>query len=362
MLRRVKPLPLVLALVLAPVWSACLPPEPGSEFESLGSVLDALMAEHRVPGVGFAVFDDSGLLFEHVAGVKRRATTDAIDVNTVFEAASISKPVFAYVVFSLARDGLLNLDAPLTTLVPQLPELGHDPRAGRLTPRILLTHRGGLPNWRSRLQFGARSYGELFAPDDTLEFVVDPDTEYRYSGEGYVLLQRIVEEVTGMGLNELARARVFDPLGMARTSYLFDEETRRNYALGHDAAGAPDKWELHVPLASSTLHTTAADLAKFGAHLAAEMHTGGPYASLATPVVTVGTVGDLVQSWGLGLGVVTDGPHRYVYHGGNNVIFIADFIYEVEENRGYVLLTNSANGQPMVKAVEQHVFGRDLHR
>jgi len=67
------------------------------------------------------------------------------------------------------------------------------------------------------------------------------------------------------------------------------------------------------------------------------------------------------QVWG-SFGVVTDGTRRYVYHGGNNVIFIADFIYGVEENLGYVLLTNSSNGQRMVEAVERRVFGRDIRR
>ena len=93
-----------------------------------------------------------------------------------------------------------------------------------------------------------------------------------------------------------------------------------------------------------------------------EIRTDRPYASLATPAVPVRTTGDLEHSWGPGLGIVTDGSRRYVYHTGNNVIFIADFIYGVEENLGYVLLTNSANGPEMVRAVERRVFGRDLHR
>jgi CubicO group peptidase (beta-lactamase class C family) len=212
------------------------------------------------------------------------------------------------------------------------------------------------------MNFDARSHSELFATDDTLRFIVDPGTEYRYSGEGYVLLQRIVEERTGKGLNELARDRVFGPLNMTRSSFLFDAEIRRNYSLGHDREGSPDKWEIHLPLASSTLHTTASDLAKFGAHLASEILQRGPYFPLATPAVTVEAVGDVERSWGLGLGIVTEGTRRYIYHGGNNVIFIADFIYGVEENLGYVLLTNSTNGQQMVEAVERRVFGRDVRR
>jgi CubicO group peptidase (beta-lactamase class C family) len=358
--------PLVITAALS---SSCAGPDRSAEFDALGSFVDSLAVEYGVPGVGFALFDASGLLYEHVGGVKSQATLEPIDTNTAFEAASISKPVFAYVVFSLARDGLLNLDAPLETLVPEVPDVANDPRSAALTPRILLTHLGGLPNWRSRINFAARSHEELFAADDTLRFVQDPGTEYLYSGEGYVLLQRIVEEITGQSLIELARERVFEPLGMARSSFLFDAEMRTNYSLGHDGEGNPDKWEIALPLASSTLHTTAADLAGFGAHLASEIREGGPYAELGTPAVTIDGVldevdetddGAVVHGWGQGLGVVTDGGRRYIYHGGNNVIFIADFIYGVEENMGYVLLTNSSNGRQMVEALELRVFGRDL--
>jgi CubicO group peptidase (beta-lactamase class C family) len=353
---------LFLPLVLGSVSWSCANPNRSAEFNALGLFLDSLILEHGVPGVGFAVFDDGGLLYEHVGGFKSQATREPIDAATAFEAASISKPVFAYVVFSLARDGVLDLDASLETLVPEIPELAYDPRSAILTPRILLTHRGGLPNWRSRMNFAAERYSELFAADDTLRFVSDPGTAYRYSGEGYVLLQRIVEERTGQGLNELARERVFEPLGMTRSSFLLDADIRSDYSLGHNREGQPDKWEIHLPLASSTLHTTASALAKFGAHLASEILAGGPYSPLATPAVTVDTGNEVELSWGPGLGIVTDGPRRYVYHGGNNVIFIADFMYGVEENLGYVLMTNSSNGQRMVEAVERRVFGRGVRR
>ena len=357
---------LFLLLVMAGFSSSCSDADRSAEFEALGLFVDSLSVEHGVPGVGFALFDASGLLYEHVSGVKSQATLEPIDANTAFEAASISKPVFAYVVFSLARDGLLDLDTPLETLVPEVPAVAYDPRSAALTPRILLTHLGGLPNWRSRINFAAQSHSELFAPDDTLAFVLDPGTEYLYSGEGYVLLQRIVEELTGKSLVELARERVFEPLGMARSSFLFDAEMRTNYSLGHDGEGVPDKWEIALPLASSTLHTTAADLATFGAHLASEIQESGLYSELGTPAVTIDEAdeaaggGEVVQGWGPGLGVVTDGGRRYVYHGGNNVIFIADFIYGVKEDLGYVLLTNSSNGPRMVEAVERRVFGRNL--
>ena len=342
--------------------TSCADAEPSDRFEAFGPFLDSLMIAHGVPGVGFAVFDDRGILYEHATGVKRQPGTDPIDSETAFEAASISKPVFAYVVFSLAAQGLLDLDAPIETLVPEIPELAHDSRSGALTPRMLLTHQSGLPNWRSRLNLEARSYTELFGPDDTLRFVSDPGTEYRYSGEGYVLLQRIVEERTGKDLASLVAEIVFGPLDMTYSSVAFDAERGLNYAFGHNREGTADKWGIRAPLASSTLHTTAADLAKFGAHLASQIRGQGPYAALATPAVSVETDGTAELSWGPGLGVVDLGLSRYVYHGGNNVIFIADFIYGVDENLGYALLTNSANGQRIVEAVEHRLFGHDVPR
>ena len=104
---------LVLLLILGSVLSSCAAPDRSTEFDVLGPFLDSLMLEHEVPGISFAVFDDSGLLYEHVSGLKSQATLAPIDTESAFEAASISKPVFAYVVLSLMREGVLELDAAL---------------------------------------------------------------------------------------------------------------------------------------------------------------------------------------------------------------------------------------------------------
>ena len=227
---------------------------------------------------------------------------------------------------------------------------------------MLLAHLGGLPNWRSRLSFEATNYEELFGSDDSLQFVGDPDTDYRYSGEGYVLLQQVVEQVTGNSLGALAVEMVFAPLAMTRSSFLFDDDIQTNASKGHDRGMNPDKWMISMELASSTLHTTAPDLAAFGVHLASGLRSGEYYSAMAEPEVTVERPGGVALSWGLGMGVVSDDLGKYMYHGGNNVIFIADFIYGFEENLGYVLLTNSANGSAVVESVERRVFGRDIPR
>ena len=103
-------------LILGSVSVSCIGPNRSAEFEALGPLLDGLMDEHGVPGAGLAVFDDRGLLYEHVSGFTSSAGPEPIDSHTAFEAASISKPLFAYVMHSLARDGVLDLDASLDAL------------------------------------------------------------------------------------------------------------------------------------------------------------------------------------------------------------------------------------------------------
>jgi len=282
--------------------------------------------------------------------------------ETAFEAASISKPVFSVLLQEMSRDGLIDLGRPLADVVDPVPGLGHDRRAALLTPVMLLSHQSGLPNWRTRINLNATTFDELFGPEDTLRFVTDPGGEYRYSGEGFVLLQRAVESMTSRSLESLARAMVFDPLGMARTGFSFDGRAEADYAFGHTRDGSPDKWGLRAPLSSSTLHTTGGDLGRFGARLATGISEGGDLESLVEPHIVVSTSERQTLSWGLGLGVVDTPTGRYVYHGGNNVIFIADLIYGVEEDLGYVLLTNSANGPGMVTALEERVYGRRLGR
>lgn len=341
---------------------ACGDTDRTAAMEGFDGFLDSIATEYSIPGYAFAAFDDRGIIYQHVAGYKNLDTKEAVDSQTVFEAASISKPVFAYIALALARAGTLPLDSPLGYAGPVERELGYDLRSDVLTPRMLLAHQGGLPNWRSRMRFEATRYEEMFPATDTLRFVEDPGIGYRYSGEGYVLLQQVVEEVTQRGLNDLAGEFVFEPLDMTRSSFSFDTSLRSNAAWGHDRSGRPDKWEIGLALASSTLHTTATDLAQFGVHLVSGIQQKEHYAIMAVPEASVGSRDEWHGSWGLGLGIITDGTNRYLYHGGNNVIFLADFIYGFEENLGYVLLTNSALGGAMIEQLEVKVFGKDLPR
>src|SRR5215471_4940680 len=161
------------------------------------------MAKGVVPGLSIALFRDRRRYWVHSFGVRDAKSGQPVTEETIFEAASLSKPVFAYGVLKLVDRGKLDLDIPLSRYMPQLYVEG-DRRIDKITARIVLSHRTGFPNWR-----GA---------GHPLEIYFTPGERFSYSGEGFVYLQKVVEAITGKPLNEYMSEAVFRPLGMASSS------------------------------------------------------------------------------------------------------------------------------------------------
>jgi CubicO group peptidase (beta-lactamase class C family) len=165
-----------------------------------------LMKKGGVPGVAIAVVRGGKTTWVHGLGVKNANNAQPVTTETVFEAASLSKPVFAYGVLKLVEQGKLGLDVPLTTYLPK-PFVAGDERLAKITARIVLSHRIGFPNWP--------------ADDGSVSIYFTPGERFSYSGEGYIYLQRVVEKITGEGLNEYMTEAVFTPLGMTSSSYVW---------------------------------------------------------------------------------------------------------------------------------------------
>lgn len=175
-----------------------------------------LMRIAGVPGLTIAVADRARLAWSKSFGVKNILTGDPVRDDTLFEAASMTKPVFAYTVMQLVDDGRLDLDKPLVSY--RRPDyLGDDPKLERITARHVLSHCTGLPNW---------------APQP-LVTTGTPGSGYSYSGEGFVWLQLVMESLTGMGLGDVMQAKLFGPAGMSRSSFGWDEEIARSAVYGH---------------------------------------------------------------------------------------------------------------------------------
>src|SRR5262245_12589079 len=132
----------------------------------------ALMKEADIPGMSIVVIRNGKVAWHNNFGVKNTKTAQPVDDNTVFEAASLSKPVFAYAVLKLVEQGKIGLDVPLTKYLPT-PYIDGDPRLEKITARIVLSHRTGFPNWR---------------PGSSLSIHFTPGERFSYSGEGFIYL------------------------------------------------------------------------------------------------------------------------------------------------------------------------------
>jgi CubicO group peptidase (beta-lactamase class C family) len=184
---------------------------------SLARDIPRLLRVSDIPGLAVAVVQDGRVVWARGFGTRNDGARAPVDTGTIFEAASLSKPVFAYVALRLAGRGEIDLDRPLAEIL-EYPRLAHDDRYERITARMVLSHSTGLPNWGG----------------DTLTLRFDPGTDYSYSGEGFVFLQKAMERLTGRTLEELARREVFEPLGMTRSSYVWQERLAGNVAYGRN--------------------------------------------------------------------------------------------------------------------------------
>lgn len=320
------------------------PPFPGAD------ELGQLLAGFDVPGMAVATLtgcevDDQVMVAGDATLEPRRSVTP----QTAFEAASLSKPVFAWLVLKLADEGVVDLDRPMaeTFDYERIPDKA---AYAQITPRMVLAHRTGLPNWvDERIDFHDRT-----AP---IPFQAPPGTTYSYSGEAFQLLQAFVEGKTGMTLQQLFRARLGELMPHSTFARPLAEGAvpSRGYRSASDPASGRDMTNLgNRGVAAGSLVTTARDYARFLSHIC---KGGGlraeTYTEMLRPQSPVPEGNEVLfpTSWGLGWMLVDIGQGTLAGHGGNNDEYrsFAGFIRETGD--GLVVLTNGANGQMLIDAV-----------
>lgn len=311
--------------------------------------LPQLLAEHHVPGASIALIADGGIAWSRGFGLRRAGRSEPVDADTVFEAASMSKPVFAYAAMQLVEQGRLDLDRPLDEYLPTAYDPG-DPRAAAITARHVLAHRTGFPNWRLG---GWRSGAPI-----PLRFA--PGTRYGYSGEGFLYLQRVVEHLVEEELEPWIQARLLRPLGMSRSAFVLRGALLSNFAGGHDREGAERAERRHYdrPNAGYTLYTTALDYARFLVEQL-DRDRSAPHSLRAE------TLAEMFRSQAPGASTEEEGAHRglawalqageqggFVYHGGSNGTgFRSVARFHPGRREGVVVLTNAVGGEAVWKAV-----------
>jgi CubicO group peptidase (beta-lactamase class C family) len=200
--------------------------------DSVERIVTHAMTRNRVPALAVAIIDRGKIAY--MAGFGYRDVEQKLPLTdtTVMYAASLTKAMFAHLAMQLVDDGVIALDTPIARYLKKpLPQyekyadLAGDNRWQRITPRMLLSHTSGLPNWR------------FVKADGKLAFDFDPGAQFAYSGEGINLLQLVIEERTGTDVGALMQSRVFDRFGMTRTSMTWQPSFASEYALGYDSTG-----------------------------------------------------------------------------------------------------------------------------
>jgi len=234
--------------------------------EQIDKTLKRLMDTANVQGLGLAILNNKKTVFIKSYGYKNKPKNELLDTATVMYGASFSKAVFAYLTMKLVQEKTIDLDKPLYKYLSKpiseyeyFSDLKSDDRWKMITARMCLSHTTGLPN--------VRWVHPTNGSEDTLGVIriyFTPGTKYAYSGEALKLLQLVEEEITGKTVEDLTIEKVFNPIGMKRTGYIWHKEFDNNYAIGHLENGDLNpKKKRTTPVASGSLVTTIADYSKF---------------------------------------------------------------------------------------------------
>jgi CubicO group peptidase (beta-lactamase class C family) len=333
------------------------------------------MGFYKTPGVSIAVINGGVIEWARGYGMLEAGRAELVTPETIFQAASISKPVAALVALRLVEQGKLDLDEDVNgkLVTWKLPE-NEFTKDKKVTLRWLLSHRAGLtdhagfhralpteplPTLRDILETGKWTPAPI-------RVGIEPGSRFQYSGGGYCLLEQLLEDVSGKPFPVLARELVFEPLGMTSSSFeqVLSSERASVAAVGHLANGRvlPQKWNLYPATSAAGLWTTPTDLARFAIEiqkaragqstkclssaLTAEMLTtqGRPNERDAKLMTLMEGFPDEWQlSRGLGVGLIGQPPVRF-FHTGSNPGYQCELHAYLEGGQGAIVMTSADQG------------------
>ena len=311
----------------------------------LDDLMPSLMEKRNIRGVSLAIIQNSKVILVKSYGVQSAETQIAVTSETVYEFASLSKPVFSLAVLQLAKEGKIDLDTPLYKYL-EYQDAAHDARYKLITARIVLSHTTGFPNW---------------GRGERLKIAFTPGEQFRYSGQGYVYLQKVVEKITGKPLQQIVQEQVFTPIRMTHSSFIWKDEFEVNMAYGHSKNGQVareiSKWEEGV--SASSLITDVRDYSKFVSHILNEYRKGNPIIrNMVNPKVRVKDYGKWGQLfWSLGWGIEDTRQGRSIWHWGDNGEYRSLVVANLENGIGLVYASNSSTGLRPIAIVIQNTIG-----
>lgn len=301
----------------------------------LDAYINKQMDSLNIPGLSLAIINNGKIAYYKNYGVKNIDTKEKVNEHTIFEACSVSKPVFAYFVLKQVEKGILELDRPLYTYYTD-PKI--DTANGYykiLTVRMVLNHCSGLPNWRKDED-----------ENNPLYFIAKPGTKYGYSGEGYQYLARVLGKIldkTDIELNDYFQKEVVRPLKASSMNFTWNDTLQPLKAYSHKN-GKPTDNTSQGPAdwfgAAGSLHTNAKDYAKFLIEIMnGNNKVGNNLLALQTSMPS--EPDSLYRSFGFPYKLV-NGKVRY-YHAGNNSDTRAYCHFYKNEKMGLIMFSNCDN-------------------
>jgi len=329
-----------------------------------GVTLVERMKECHVPGISIALIENFELIETYVHGFKRRETEDKVTSETLFQAASISKPVFAVAIMRLVEQGILDIEMDISEYLTDYEVPTFDNEKYKITLKQLLSHHAGLnlhgfagyqqhqeiPTVAQILTGGAPS-NHL-----KLKLMKQPDTEFRYSGGGYVLAQKIMTDICKLDFCQLMDDLILFPFSMKQSTYLqpLPKDRIGEIAFGYNEHNLqiPGGFDTMPELSAAGLWSTPTDLARFGIEM---MKAWGGESSLLKEDTTRLMMEKATKDspYGIGFAVNQREPGLTFGHSGSNDGFKANMCFCPVDGSGLVVMHNSEIGWFLVNEVTE---------
>ena len=312
------------------------------------------MTALKTPGVSVAVINGGVIEWAKGYGVIDTGGNTPVTPQTLFQAASLSKPVAALAALRLVEQGKLALDQDVNERLTswKVPE-NEFTKTEKITLRRLLSHSAGLtvsgfPGYSAGASVPALVQvldGQQPANTAAIRADVVPGTIWRYAGGGYTVMQQLLMDVTGRPFPLLLAEMVLQPIGMKDSTYEqpLPEARRAAAASGHLTTGGllPGRYHTYPEMAAAGLWTTPTDLARFLVEIQQALQGRS---KVLTPAMAREMVTVQKGSYGLGLGLDGSGPSATFGHGGSNAGFKCQMTAFIESGRGAVVMTNGDQG------------------
>ncbi len=324
--------------------------------KSLESKIQERLKEKKVPGMAIAIIDNGAIVYKKGIGWADVKNQIKVNPETGFNIGSISKLFTAWGIMKLVEMGKVDLDAPVEKYLSRwkLPDSKFD--KSKVTIRALLSHTAGisvhgypgfppedlLPSLEESLE---GNNGPVRA-DEKVEIIIEPQTEFKYSGGGYTILQLLIEEVTQQSFAEYMHQTIFQPLKMNQTSFILHKKILKKSAKPYDEEGKEFYLERFTAQAAAGLHTNLEDLLIF----AKASLEGNTILSEETMKLMRTPVDNTKGRYGLGYSVYPMGKVTVKGHAGSNTGWESGFMLDYDLKSGMIMLSNGDQGDDVLIA------------